>query len=294
MTSPARFVLGLTRQAVERRKASASHCGAEQKRTRWVLMKSLRLLAVSAVLLAGGPQVASAYVCTQVTDNMGRPVSPTRTQVWQDRCIAYVINRNNALLSGVERRTLLAESFGVWSEPNCTDLNFLDLGYTNETAGFDGNRSNKNVIWAVETAPEVAMVFTSERQVAITETFFSVESGEIFNADLSINAVGFRFEDVTDEVTCRVDTDPPFDLRSILIHEIGHFIGFDHESDMESTMFFSAEACETKKRSLTPDDVMGVCDVYPLGQPTNTCSPPLTSSYSINGGEQVLVGWPSG
>lgn len=230
------------------------------------------------------PSAASAYRCTPVSDAEGRPVSPAVSQAWNQRCIPYFINRGNSLFSGEARRLLVAQSFEVWEGNACTDLDFVDLGYTNDSVGFDPTkRGNENVIVSIEDQAEIPLYFPEANMVAITITAFSTSSGEIFDADIAVNGADFDFFDVTDETACRADSNPPFDLRSILIHEMGHFIGFDHEPDVESTMYFSAPACETKKRDLTPDDILGVCTVYPTGQPTATCAPPTVAYDDVAG-----------
>lgn len=227
---------------------------------------------------------ASAYVCTPVTDAEGRPISPAMSQVWNQRCIPYYIDRSGTLFSGDPRRQLLAQSFAVWDNNACTDLDFIDLGYTNEGAGFDPrSRDNKNVVVAVDDPALVPTYFPEANMVAITITAFSTASGEIFDADVVVNDAAFDFMDVVDQNACLAMDEPPFDLRAILIHEIGHFIGFDHEPDVESTMFFSAPPCETKKRDLTDDDRLGLCTVYASGQPAATCAPPSIEYDDVEG-----------
>jgi hypothetical protein len=73
-------------------------------------------------------------------------------------------------------------------------------------------------------------------------------------------------------VSCR-NTTRAFDLRNTLVHEMGHFIGFDHTPVQDATMFASADTCEVAKRDLASDDMMGVCAVYPKGGDTRTCTP---------------------
>ena len=246
------------------------------------LLRLLPTLALTAVLLRAAP--AAAYQCTPVTDGEGRVVSPAVSQVWNQRCLPYFLQRGNNLFSGEAQRLLVSQSFSVWENNTCTDLDFVDLGYTSNGPGFDSNKSgNENVITAIENASELGAYFPEPNMVAITVTAFSTLSGEIFDADVVVNASSFEFTDVADENACRAMSNPPFDLRAILIHEIGHFIGFDHEDDTESTMFFSAPTCETKKRTLTDDDILGLCTVYATAQPPATCAAPSTAYDEVAG-----------
>jgi uncharacterized protein (TIGR03382 family) len=68
------------------------------------------------------------------------------------------------------------------------------------------------------------------------------------------------------------------DLQNTLTHEAGHFIGLAHDcgSDVgitctpafaSVTMYPNAPPGETQKRTLSPDDVAGVCDIYPAYEP---------------------------
>ena len=211
-------------------------------------------------------------------------MDPPVTQVWVNRCIPYFINRNNSLFDGEQRRTLIRESFDVWENVAGSDLRFIDIGYTDETLGFDPSTSaNRNALIAVESENEAAAIFSSPRQVAITVTSFSVETGEIFDADIAVNAVSFTFDDVTSVASCTSMPTPPYDLHSILAHEIGHIVGFDHPPDTESTMYAAADQCEIKKRTLTADDTQGLVDVYPSGQSVSTCDPPQTAYDALEG-----------
>ncbi|MCA9548980.1 MAG: matrixin family metalloprotease [Myxococcales bacterium] len=243
---------------------------------------SVTALSLGALLGWAGP--ARAYVCTPVTDGNGVPVSPAVSQVWVNRCIPYFINRDADLFSGGDRQLLVEQSFQVWAGNACTDLEFADLGYTDQQPGFDPRASdNENVITSVKDAASVATYFPEANMVAITITAFSTSSGEIFDADIVVNDLGFDFEDVVSQPSCAAENPAPFDLRAILIHEMGHFIGFDHEADVESTMYFSAPACEVKKRTLTDDDIIGVCTVYPKGQAPKTCAPPSVDYDDVSG-----------
>jgi hypothetical protein len=183
-----------------------------------------------------------------------------------------------------ERRNLLAQSFRVWAANACTDLEFLDVGYTDDGPGFNPRDpgANKNVIASVEDDGDVGL-FPDPQLLAITLTSFSVETGEIFDADILINAARFRFEEVADEPACKSARRNVYDLRNTIVHEMGHFIGFDHETMGDSTMFASAPECETIKRDLTEDDRLGLCTVYPINQATHTCSPPSIAYDDADG-----------
>jgi hypothetical protein len=143
--------------------------------------------------------------------------------------------------------------------------------------------------------------------IAITTTTFKVSTGELLDADLELfdrdEASGSGFW-----LTCPGPGAPPcagrpdgrcvaIDLGSTVTHEAGHVLGLGHtcERPNESgcgapmaTMVGTAAAGETHKRVLHVDDVVGVCTVYPSGQPTpsSTAQPPteVTGGGCATGG----------
>ena len=232
----------------------------------------MRPLLAAVALLLPTPAEAQNYRCTAVPNS-----NPILSQAWNQRCLPYFISNNGALLDGPDRRLLIDQSFSVWTTPACTDLHFMDFGYTDQAPGFNANRTdNENIIISIEDEP-TANIFFTRNELAITVTSFNTATGEIFDADIMINAFRFRFDEVQSVPACQGgDTPLPYDLRNTLVHEIGHFIGFEHDPDEESTMYASAPECEVKKRDLTQDNITGVCNVYGVGEPTRTCAPPDT------------------
>lgn len=125
--------------------------------------------------------------------------------------------------------------------------------------------------------------------LAITSVFNSKSSGQILDADIEVNAT-FVWADLE---KMPGDGGSKQDLQNALTHEIGHLIGLDHtcfpatadgdppldqnghpvpfcESappDVQATtMFASAIPGDIAKRTLAPDDVQAVCDIYPLAE----------------------------
>ncbi len=181
---------------------------------------------------------------------------------------------------------MIANAFDQWESTTnaCTDMKFVDAGYTDSLSGFNQDKPNsqENVIGVVEDAAQLAAIFPSPDLLAITLTSFSTQTGEIFDADILINAVNNRFAVVAEDGNCS-RTDGAFDLSNTLVHEIGHLLGFDHETRADSTMFASAERCETKKRDLSADDIQGMCAVYGIDEVTMTCAAPIAGYDSGSG-----------
>ncbi len=222
-----------------------------------------------ALGLALYPTLAHAQVfqCTPADTDGPRLL----TQVWtrSNRCLPYYINERSELFASAEGQLLVAESFAVWSSLSCTDLEFRSFGTTGSREGFSPSSStNENVILETTDREEI-----DPDVLATTLTFHSSESGEIFDADIIFNSARFDFREVTSTDECLAAGAPIHDVRNTLVHEIGHFIGFDHNPDRFSTMFATAPACETQKQELNSIDIEGLCSVYPSGLHSSTCSP---------------------
>jgi hypothetical protein len=101
---------------------------------------------------------------------------------------------------------------------------------------------------------------------ALTTVTFDPTSGRIYDADIEINSADF---DVA------VDSDT-YDLQSILTHEAGHFLGMAHaaSADMTSTMRTRWLGTGTDLRTLSDDDIAGICDIDPPERSApNDCEP---------------------
>ncbi|ABS25474.1 MYXO-CTERM sorting domain-containing protein [Anaeromyxobacter sp. Fw109-5] len=73
------------------------------------------------------------------------------------------------------------------------------------------------------------------------------------------------------------------DLQSNVTHEVGHFIGLAHPCELgdgdcgqnspfrDFVMFPSASLADFDKRVLHPDDLAGLCAIYPTGKAPVTC-----------------------
>ena len=123
------------------------------------------------------------------------------------------------------------------------------------------------------------------RVIALTTVSYVESSGEIVDADMELNAwdgsgpapPGYYF-------TC---LDPPAtscglvpgqsnciatDVQNVVTHEAGHVLGLGHQAGVPTaTMYPSAPAGETTKRTLDPDDISGICAIYPAAAPTDVC-----------------------
>ena len=114
------------------------------------------------------------------------------------------------------------------------------------------------------------------RAFAVTIVWHNTSTGEILDADMMINdqrfvpggRAGGPYADCPDSGCTGSDAD----LRGIVTHEAGHFIGIGHCNPIDkddpndpcvvATMFAQADRNAVEKRSLAPDDINAVCDIY--------------------------------
>ncbi len=236
----------------------------------WILM-------VCVTGAAFGVHDASAYVRTRTCDRTGaftdtkicRPDQEPREVYWSNRCITYYINRKGSEQLGGLTDELLATieaSFAAWEDVDCSNISFALGGLTcNTNVGRedeDITGGNQNlVLWEESNWTE------STDAIAITVVSPDPNTGEILDADIVMNGQHFRFDILSNP------NDTVADVQNTLTHEVGHLIGFNHETDEPAaTMFPNAVPGELDKRDLHPDDIAGLCAVYP-GTLPGVCTP---------------------
>ncbi len=122
----------------------------------------------------------------------------------------------------------------------------------------------------------------------------SPHDGAIMDADIEINGVNFAISvngQTTSTQPCHVE------LQNNLTHELGHLYGLEHtclgigdppRTDnlgdpvpacgttldpriVEATMYNFQDCGETKKETLSDDDIRAACDIYSLAKAPGTC-----------------------
>lgn len=234
---------------------------------------------VAVVLLAAGD--ASSFQRTQTCSSFGTfecdPGEEPKPIAWPIRCIEYRINEQGSKdFSGdgltPQLREYVRESFAAWREPDCSDFQAVEGDPTeNATVEYDqsdGWTGNMNlVVWRDDEWPHMS----GRHSFALTSVTYKSSNGRIIDADIELNTAESTYTYFEES---RVGETDKVDLGNALTHEVGHFLGLDHSSEREATMYSSARSGEIKKRSLERDDIRGLCAIYPAGDDPAQCDDP--------------------
>lgn len=203
-------------------------------------------------------------------DDKGDPLQ------WASSCVGFSVQR--AASSQVDlttARRIVAESFAQWSNAACPttlgatcsgaaggkpsitaqDLGPVDCG----DVEYVQNGTNANVIvFRDGDWPNDGIA------LALTTVTYKIAGGEIYDADVEVQSNPAQVKlGVTDPIAS-----DSYDLRSILTHEIGHFLGLAHTqaANSDSTMFERYRAGQTFMRDVSADDTCGICNAYPTAR----------------------------
>lgn len=127
---------------------------------------------------------------------------------------------------GAARRALAR-----WS--SLSNINFI-VTWSPSTSVSPAEAGDGVSLLTIAVTPENE-AFNSEATTGRTRVFFAPETGNIAEADISINPRP-RAEDGTQLQFSTDGTPGTYDLEATFTHEIGHLLGLDHSSVLSSTM----------------------------------------------------------
>ena len=211
---------------------------------------------------------ALAY-CRTTTEALPANYSPSRgcftdglLLFWRNACVSYSINTDaTASIPFADAERVIDASFATWSSTSCPDTGQAP-GIAISNVGpaecaevrYNPDSPNQNLIVFRENGWPYN---DPNNTLGLTTVTFNADTGEIYDADLELNASA-RNLSITDQVSAN-----GFDLASVVTHEAGHFLGLAHATDARSTMFASYKPGTVALRTLTEDDRAGLCAIYP-------------------------------
>ncbi len=209
-------------------------------------MRTLSTRIASAALTAGllAAPAAHGYDLKRTSD--GYPVH------WTGFPVRFVIDAQGPRDMGLEaaERAVLG-AFRAWQGAPGSAVAFVYDGRVSRPGvGYDRDAEvNHNAVtfsgdsWSYGGEP-----------LAVTLTLFRRGSGELVDADIVVNEHSYVWGE-----GAAVEND----LQNALTHEVGHFLGLGHSDTIDATMYASAAPGEISKRTLHPDDVAAVQQLYP-------------------------------
>ncbi len=247
------------------------------------------LLLSSALLLFGSP--AQAFVRARVPTATSQEPGPYL--YWAHPRVPMHFNQLGSRDAGqLEALAATRASYAAWNEVECSDFELVHAGTTAKNeAGFDpmGDDDTNLIVWrevaCEEVVPPGDSCFVnggcnnkydcwdeSPWVAGVTTITFSFRTGEIVDADIELNGAGFVFTTV-DSPECLPGRPIPrpascvaTDVQNTLTHELGHVIGLaDVYDDPGATLYWQAKTGEVSKRTLSQDDIDGLCALYPPG-----------------------------
>lgn len=246
---------------------------------------------------------------------------------WESGCVFLTIDDDGTKeIPGDAEFELVDQTIQAWNNAiaGCSYMQLINAGRKKLEVGRDHVNLIKfrDMTWCRPATADDGPHCPPDSAAGITTATFvddpsSSRDGAIVDADVELNGVNFALSD--DGQTLGVD-DCLSELRNTLTHELGHLLGLEHTcltstdpprvdgdgnavplctsattEQQNATMYNFQECGETKKETLEPDDIAGVCAVYPLADDPGTCEPVgdgggCCSSGSGPAGPLALVG----
>jgi hypothetical protein len=219
---------------------------------------AVAVVASMAIMAAGTP--AHAYLKLGLRDSVN-----TVSLRWTTLPARYVISdRGVPGVTAEQFRQAVDRAFRTWEDVSTALIRFQFAGFTSAQPLDEDDMSTLGFL----SQPEL------ERVLASTSFLVDTRTGEIVESDIFFNSA-FQWSVAENGEPGR------FDVQSIALHEAGHFLGLSHSALGETepragggrrvlgagaVMFPIAFAAgNIAGRTLQPDDIAGVSDIYPAG-----------------------------
>ncbi len=178
---------------------------------------------------------------------------------WKGVCVGFSLQKDGSEHIPIDvLRATVEDSFAAWADVDCGGGALATIGIAElddvscHRAEYVSGGPNANVVMVQDTKWDYHGPFDTLAKTTVT---YDTNTGEIFDADIEIN---HAYNEITTG-----DANVVYDLRSIVTHEIGHFLGLDHTADPAATMYADYDPGSTEQRTLEDDDLAALCEAYP-------------------------------
>jgi hypothetical protein len=292
LPGPAMLAVGMT-------VAVAAHHDLDLAQHDHVVLDSVKVLADPAGFVRTGPTKSGHYL------------------YWESGCVFVTPDSaGTAAIAGDAEFAVIEASVATWNDhTHSVTCSYLQV-MLDPPAPMEVGNDKVNVIKFRDTTwgrPAVgndpARTYEPAAAGITTATYIddpkSDRDGAILDADVELNGVDFAIT---------IDSQPlnggDAVLQNTLTHELGHLQGLEHpcrvgndpprKDDLgndvpscngnlpakitEATMYNFQDPGETKKESLSDDDIQAICSIYPTAKDPKTCAPVGANGGAAGGG----------
>jgi len=242
----------------------------------WVMGVTLAITALTAgSAFAYCPTTTCAQnkppkVC--VTPPTGQCQTVGNIVTWPTKCASFSVQVDGSVkqnIAAADVEQLLRLCLDNWQDADCGNSQHPNIKVDTfpqvecSEVRYNSDAPNQNV-WMFRDSNWVDDYHSAD-MIALTSVHFDKVSGDIYDADEEFNSEMYKFSLETVAGSAYVD------LQSVIQHESGHFLGLAHSFVTSATMY-SGYNGGPAMRTLDPDDMQGICSMYPPeSTPNSSC-----------------------
>jgi hypothetical protein len=224
-----------------------------ERRIAWLVGAALALVAADASAYCRRTTASTAAAGPSGCVEEGHPL------YWPSSCVGYHMNQSaSEQVSLADASSIMAGAFAGWASGGgiCfPSISVTALAPTASSVGYDMNGPNENVVAFMDQQPDPQDPAEALEKTTVT---FDASTGAILDADIQIMTYGHSF--LIDD---GVDAGDSYDLRYVMTHAAGHFLGLAHSMVPEAVMTPMVAAGAVPRPWIKDDDARGLCAIYP-------------------------------